>query len=464
MMRGLPYRTRLTLAYTAIVAVAVLLLGTIAFATVRFTLDAAMLNRLETTAMAIRSVVDIKRGRIKDLDHEDHEQFLSILGGGIDGLARRDDGSIVASNLAVPPKPLLAIVGVNAERRGRVTLAGGDVTYVAMPIDDDGHHYGSLLAWQSSAAYDDAARSTLYALIVAGLIVVAAAGAVGGTIARRMLRPVTDLSDMISDIEATSLAERVAWDGPDDELGRLCITFDRLLDRLELAFAHERRFTADASHELRTPLSVLRAEVELALSQERSPQVYRETLLRLQRETQRLETLAESLLLTARHDAGLGTRHVVSLASVARDAMSRMQPLADQRGISLNSGAADDVNVNADPGLLERAIVALIDNALRFAPPGGNVHVTTGSDEAFATISVRDDGAGFSDLALVDATTRFWRDDESRSGTGTGLGLSIVRSIVERHDGTIALENGPDGGAVVKLTLPRAPAAETAMV
>jgi two-component system OmpR family sensor kinase len=455
-MRALPYRTRLTLAYTAIVAVAVILLGTVAFITVRLTLDAALVNRLQTTALAIRSVVDVKHGRVKALDHEDRVQFLSILGGGVDGLAQRSDGSVVASNLAAPPQAIRALAGSAVMRRGDVRLKDGVVTYVALPIDEDGAHYGTLLAWQSRNTYDDAVRSTLFALLVAGLCVIAAAAAAGGTIARRMLQPVTDLSEMISDIEATSLSERIAWEGPDDELGRLCLTFDRLLDRLETAFDRERRFTADASHELRTPLSVLRAEVELALNHERTPEVYRETLLRLQREIKRLETLAESLLLTARHDAGMGVQSDVSLELLVEAATSRMQPLALQRNIVLSHDARTDARVNADPALVERAIVALIDNALRFARPAGNVLVDTDKGDVFASISVIDDGEGFSDDALREATTRFWRDDEARSGSGTGLGLSIVRSIVERHGGTIELHNSPSGGAVAKLMLPLA--------
>jgi signal transduction histidine kinase len=450
--RQLAYGTRLTLAYTAIVAVAVALLGAVAFATVRLTLDTTLDTRLETTAKAIRSIVDVRRGELAALDREDREQFSAILGQRVNGAVLRRDGSLLASNLAAPPAAILHAIVNPAAGHGRVAVAGSTISYVAVPIVERGVRYGTTAAWESRSAYDDAVRITLIALGLAGLLVIAAAAAAGGALTRRMLQPVTELSAMISEIEATDLTERLAWAGPDDELGMLCATFDRLLDRLETAFDRERRFIADASHELRTPLTVMRAEVELALMHERTPEAYRAALLRLQRETQRLETLAQSLILTTRDDASIAVHPVVAGAVAAR-ATEHMQPLASARGIALTCAVVADVEVMGDAQMLERAIVALIDNALRFAR--SRVEVTVEAGDGIATIVVRDDGPGFSDAARDAATRRFWRDDPARSGNGTGLGLAIARSIAERHRGTLALDNATAGtGAVVTLTLP----------
>jgi len=453
--RQLALRTRLTLAYTAIVAVAVLLLGTVAFVTVRFTLDTSRDTRLETTAKAIRSVVDVKDGGLNPLDPEDRQQLQAVLGERVDGAVLRNDGSLLASNLASPPAAILRAIADRAKPRGTVVVAKTTLSYVATPIAKHGVRYGTAAAWEPRSTSDDAVAITLIALSIAGLVVIAAAAAAGGTLTRRMLRPVTELSAMISDIEATDLTERLVWDGPDDELGRLCTTFDRLLDRLETAFERERRFIADASHELRTPLSVMRAEVELALMHDRSPEAYRSALMRLQRETQRLEALAQSLLLTARYDAGTLVLVPVAIARIAEEAASRMQPLATTRRIGLTFEATTNVEVMGDDAMLEGAIVALIENALRFSRTRVGITVTANPGEAEMTIAVSDDGPGFSQAALREATGRFWRDDPARSGAGTGLGLAIVRSAIERHQGTIALRNGPDGiGAVVVLTVP----------
>jgi two-component system, OmpR family, sensor kinase len=452
-MHRMTIRARLILAYSAIVAVAVLLLGGVAFVTVRFALERAFQTRLDTTARAIRSVVDVKHGRLHNLDYEDLLQLQTLLGQGLNGAVLRSDGSLLASNLAVPPAALLTSIATSAAASsGLARVDRGTTAYDVLPIVEAGRRYGTIMAWQSRDVYNDVERITLIALGVAGFVVIAAAAAAGGTIIGRTLRPVIELSAMISEIEATDLGERLDWQGPDDELGRLCNTFDRLLDRLETVFERERRFIADASHELRTPLSVMRAEVELALMHERSPEAYRSALQRLQRETYRLEVLAQSLILTARDDATSVTVNVPA-AGVAERAAARMQPLATSRGITLTCTASSAVEITADADMMERAIVTLGDNALRFAR--SRIEIGVSSNSTMVDIAVSDDGPGFSDDALRDATGRFWRDDPARSGEGTGLGLAIARSIIERHRGTIELQNTSTGtGAVVVLTVP----------
>jgi two-component system OmpR family sensor kinase len=452
--RNLAFRTRLMLAYSAIVAAAVILLGSIAFITVHVALDTAFRTRLDTTAKAMRSTVDVRGGRLQEMHSEDLIQFEQLLGQGLNGAALRRDGSLMVSNLASPPIAILeSIAKVTASTEDPIYVDKGSALYVVLPIIENGVRYGTIVAWESRGVYDDMERITILGLAVAGIVVIVAAAAMGGALTGHMLKPVTVMSALMSDIEATSLGERLAWDGADDELGRLCVTFDKLLDRLETAFARERRFIADASHELRTPLSVMRAEVELAMMHDRSPEGYRSALARLQRETQRLETLAQSLILTTRDHSRSMPLLPVATRNVATRAAERMQPLAVSRHITLTSTSETDASVMADADMLERAIVALIDNALRFARK--TVAVMVESDGSDVRISVGDDGPGFSDDALIQATARFWRDDPARSGNGTGLGLAIARTIVERHNGTIVLRNASSGaGAIVDLTLP----------
>jgi signal transduction histidine kinase len=455
MNRRVTFQMRLVLAITAIVAFAVVLLGAIAFATVRISLESSLDTRLGTTVRAIRSVVDVRHGRMQNLEGEDRAEFLSLLGQRVNGAVLRADGSVMASDLTHPPSAVIAAIAATHAPHGIVNTNSGDIVYVTQPIADNGKLLGTAAAWESRSSFDDALRATTTALIGAGIVLVLIAAAAGGLLARRVLRPVTELSAMISHIEASDLAERLKWDGPNDELGRLCMTFDRLLDRLETAFNRERRFIADASHDLRTPLTVMRAEAELALMHERTPGEYRTTLQRLQAETRRLETFAQSLLLSARQDAGAGAPVPLAIDAVAQRATERMRPLAIARTIALTNGSAGPALALGDADALESAVVALIDNALRFAPAGGNVDVATLHDEQTVTIVVSDSGPGFTNDGLREATGRFWRDDPARSGAGSGLGLSIARSIVEHHQGTIILRNGETGGAIVALTLPR---------
>ena len=284
------------------------------------------------------------------------------------------------------------------------------------------------------------------------------AAAIGGWFARRLLRPLADVSAVISHIEATDLSERLAWTGADDELGRLCSTFDRLLDRLEAAFDHQRRFTSDASHELRTPLSVMRAEIELALARERDADAYRRALARLQAETTRLEALIESLLLSARGDAVAITTTPVSLDEVARHVIDRMHTPAKAANVTLEHRACERAVSRGDRQLIESATLAIVDNAIRHSPSNGTVRLTVDVSDRWARLAVSDDGAGFSERALTDAMQRFWRDDPARSGNHAGLGLSIADAIARRHGGTLELHNDAHAGATVRLALPLADA------
>jgi signal transduction histidine kinase len=456
MMHRLAFRTRLTIAYTTILALALLLFSGIAFIAIRLTLNAQLQSRIQTTETAIRSVPDIRHGQVV-FDPDDRAQFLEMLAEShVNGVTVASDGRVLLSNVAHPPRELLAALRGRAPRYGDLRTGAETLTFAVEPISQGNRSYGATAVWSSQELADGAARSALVALLGATLALIVIAGLFGGWLARRLLRPVADLSELISDIEATDLSERLAWTGPDDELGRLCTTFDRLLDRLEYAFDHQRRFTADASHELRTPISVMRAEIELALARERDAGDYRRALQRLQAETTRLEALIESLLLTARGASGTAALQLVSLDEIARRAIDRMTTPAQLARVTLALDANADAYALADPPLIESATLALVDNAIHHTPPGGSVRVAVLANDAWVQLSVADSGSGFSERALLEATQRFWRDDPARSGKGMGLGLSIAHAIAAQHDGRIELRNDERAGAVVDLWLPRA--------
>jgi signal transduction histidine kinase len=450
-LRRLRYGTRITIVYTVIVAIALLAFSALAFGVVRWSLATSTATRLETTAAGVRGIPDVKHGHIA-LDADDRRQFLGLLNDNrIDGAAVDNSGHVLLSNLADPPAELVGRGG-SAAPLG-VVHHGAVANSISQPIvAKNGAVAGFVVVWSPRRGDDEVARITVLSLLAACIATVAVAAIAGGIVIRRMLQPIVDLNAMISAIEASDLGERLDWDGPDDELGRLCAAFDRLLDRLQSAFERERRFTANASHELRTPLAVMRAEIELTLLRSREGEAYRETLRRLQSETNRLEALVESLLLTARSDAGLAALVARPVAAIARGAVARLDALAAERNVRIGVRGDDDAWALIDPALLESALVALLDNALRYTAAGGDVDVTVQREDRDVALTVADGGDGFSPDALRLATQRFWRDDASRSGRGMGLGLAIVAAIVERHGGSIELRN--DGGGVVELRIP----------
>jgi signal transduction histidine kinase len=230
-----------------------------------------------------------------------------------------------------------------------------------------------------------------------------------------------------------------------------------MLDRLQSAFERERRLSSDASHELRAPLSVIRAEADLALLRERAPADYRRALETIASEADALEALTADLLAAARggtgDDAALGP---VDLSQVAAAVAQRMSVLAQPRRVHIDTVAARPAVVHGNRALIERALVSVVHNALKYSPEAGCIELRVSDRECDAELLVRDGGPGFSREALQRGTDRFWRDDDARALDGSGLGLSLAKTIVERFGGSIALSNAGDSGAVVRMIFPAA--------
>jgi signal transduction histidine kinase len=240
-----------------------------------------------------------------------------------------------------------------------------------------------------------------------------------------------------------------------DEIARLATTLNEMLARLEAAFAHERRFVADASHELRTPLALLRAELELALRRPRSAQELERTVRSAVEETERLSRLAEDLLLIARADQDALPIRAQAVAvdevlgAVADRFAARSAALG--RRVSTNETA---LMAEADRERLDQALSGLVDNALRHGQ--GDVVLSALEEGDSVVLHVTDEGEGFPPGFREIAFDRFSRTDEARSRGGSGLGLSIVALIAAAHGGSAGAENRPSAGADVWISVPRA--------
>ena len=231
--------------------------------------------------------------------------------------------------------------------------------------------------------------------------------------------------------------------GSRDEVSRLAETLNDMLDRLEAAFEHERRFVADASHELRTPLALLRTELELALRRPRSRDELELALRSAAEETERLTRLAEDLLLIARSDQGSlpVRRERVSARDLLADVAERFAGRAERLGRSVEVDDGEDAALDADPVRLEQALGNLVDNALTHGR--GQVRLSVVSLPKRVELHVTDEGAGFPAGFAERAFDRFSRADEARSPGGTGLGLAIVQLIASAHGGVAGVSNPP---------------------
>ncbi|MGC1760301.1 MAG: HAMP domain-containing sensor histidine kinase, partial [Candidatus Cybelea sp.] len=251
---------------------------------------------------------------------------------------------------------------------------------------------------------------------------------------------------------AHDLSGRLNADGR-DELGRLCASFDRMLDRLQSAFERERRFVADASHELRAPLAVLRAETDLALRRQRDNNEYRAALLSIARESARLEELVDELLAVARAEVDARQRQTLDAGELVRQLGDRVRPAAATRGIDVRVEAAGTALAQANRATLERALLAIVHNAIEYGRDDGVVSLRALRNNDAVRIEIADDGPGFTPDALAHATERFWRGNAAHPRGGTGLGLAIARTIVEANRGSMELANAASGGAIVTIVL-----------
>jgi signal transduction histidine kinase len=283
--------------------------------------------------------------------------------------------------------------------------------------------------------------------------------AVGWTIAGRVLAPIAHITDVAREIQARELSRRIDLAGPDDELKRLADTFDSMLSRLDVAFASQRRFVADASHELRTPLAIIKANLDLALTDAQATAESRATAAAvIERAIARMARLTDDLLALARLDAPATGREPVHVAGLVEDAAEEFAAAAAGRGIAIDVETTAAGPVLGDRDVLKRALTNLLDNAVRVA--GSRVALSHGETDGSAWIAVSDDGPGIEAEHQASIFDRFWRPDDGRSrpGGGSGLGLAIVRQIAEAHGGTVEVESTPGEGArfVLRLPLPAA--------
>ncbi|MFF9091431.1 sensor histidine kinase [Streptomyces sp. NPDC014991] len=290
-------------------------------------------------------------------------------------------------------------------------------------------------------------------LMIAGIGVAGAATA-GIAISRAGLRPVQDLTDVAERIAHTQdLTVRIPVHGK-DEIARLSRTFNTMTETLAVSRDRQQQLIADAGHELRTPLTSLRANIQLLLRSHTSgrkipEQVMRELLHSVESQVSELATLIADLQELSRPDANLGKEPVpvVALHEVASRALKRVKHRAS--GLDFTS-ELDEWYVSSDPAALERAVVNLLDNAVKFSPPGAAVSLQLRDGR----LTVKDQGPGISADELPRVFDRFWRSPTARSLPGSGLGLAIVAKAVQQAGGTVTLQAAKPQGTEAIISIP----------
>jgi signal transduction histidine kinase len=302
--------------------------------------------------------------------------------------------------------------------------------------------------------------SKLLSISLLGLAVMtAASGGLGWFMSGRVLRPVRVITETARRASEQHLGERLKLDGAKDELKELADTFDDMLERLDGAFATQRRFVANASHELRTPLAVMRTAIDVTLAKP-SPTERQLTgvAVRVRRSIDTAETMVEALLTLAVSDQGKLSTEFADLATWAEDAIDAAAPEIERLDLRVDA-ELDPAETTGDPQLLERMIWNLVDNAVRHNEPGGWISLRTGGSDAAAYLEIANSGPFIPDDAVPSLFEPF-RRMAARTGVrdGAGLGLSIARSVVTAHRATVTARSQPDGGLNISVVIPRDPA------
>jgi signal transduction histidine kinase len=284
------------------------------------------------------------------------------------------------------------------------------------------------------------------------VVVIALAGILGWIAAGRALRPVQRIAAAARAASEDNLSARVALRGPRDELHELAETFDEMLDRLQAAFEGQRRFIANASHELRTPLAVMRATVDVVLDNpDSTPADLRDMATDIRAAVDHAEHLIGALLILARNERGLTIHDEVDLATVAEDVLDTTD-LGDRRV----HATLEPADISGDPVLVERLIANLVDNAVRYNSPAGDIWVSTGTLANKSRLTVANTGPLISPVDADNIFEPFQRLNDRASHEGFGLGLTIVASIAAVHGGTATARPRDDGGLSITITLPSA--------
>ncbi|MBR5559806.1 MAG: HAMP domain-containing protein [Clostridia bacterium] len=308
----------------------------------------------------------------------------------------------------------------------------------------------------SAGVYDALAHYGVWLLPLLGFV------ALGGgyLITARAFRPVKEMTDLASSIAGGGdLSRRVATQEgrTGDELHTLAATLNAMLERLQRAFDHERQFTSDAAHELRTPLNAMRIQGEYALTKE-SGEEKDEAIVRMLEKNEEMHALVSQLLMIARMDAGqTPLEDSCDLAQMIAQAAEDMQPVADERGVRIETDAAPDAGcvVRGSRAMLMRAIVNLTDNAIRYGKENGCIRMALQTGEDDVRVIISDDGEGIAAKDLPHVFERFWRADSARTSQGTGIGLAIVRAAARMHGGEAYAQSEAGKGSSFIIYLPK---------
>ena len=446
LLRRLPIRAKLTLAYTGAIALMLSVIGLFLYFHFKSGLDAGLNTTLRARADDVAAVVG--QEGVAGLSRD----RALLAGGDLVTQVLDPEGRVLFSTSGVGAAPLVSPARVREARTGSLYIDRGESERFLVRR---GPGDRTVLVVRASLAQRERALDLLNgALLVGGGLTLIVMALAGYTLAGAVLRPMEEMREAAAEISDADPGARLPLPPAEDEVYRLGVTLNGMLARLEDARERERGFFSDASHELRTPLTLLKTEVEIALRKENPPEALRAALRTAGAETDRLINLAEDLLLVARSDSGAMEldRRTAPASEVMRRVERRFRVRARESGRPLTVVDGEELTLEVDVPRVEQALSNLVENALRHGD--GAIDLVARAENGHAVLHVLDDGPGVPDDFLPHAFERFSRAQSGRTGDGTGLGLAIVQLIARAHGGRAGIGNRPAGGTDAWLELP----------
>ena len=463
---------RLVTWYASLLAILFLLLGTVTFAAVANYLQ---VNLRENQTRRARQIADTLLANLSETGEpslgasvetlyapEANDRFMRITRASADSPARVLFQSGEPRDRGFDPAAVAALTSLpDGDSWRKVQLPDGAALMVAAVAHRAASGTRYIAEVGASTAPIDATIKRLLIVLGAGFPVAMLLAVTGGFfLVRRALAPVDRIAQKAEAITQHSLSERLPVAESGDEIERLSVSLNHMINRLEEAVQSSKRFVADASHELRTPLTVMRGELEsLMAGREVTPRI-RETLGSLLEEVDRLAAVVEGLLALSRLDAGEARSESVrfDLGELVANTAGQMSLLAEDKDIAVSCDTAPHVYVDGDRARMKQLVVNLLDNAIKYTPNGGSVGLRVGREDSQAVFEVSDTGIGIPQEALPHVFERFFRVERSRTREqgGAGLGLSIVKSICAAHGASVDVQSSPEQGSRFRIRLPLA--------
>ncbi|MCU0510222.1 MAG: cell wall metabolism sensor histidine kinase WalK [Anaerolineae bacterium] len=459
-------RTRLTLWYTGLLALTLLLLGILIYSVVGRILIVNLQERLVAQAEDVIAVIQQENdpmavmlsARAKlptSIDAFGSQYFVQIVQ--LNGRVAQLSENLRGQRL---PVPSVLLQNLEAGRPRYMTVQAGDVRLhvASMPIPIGNQVVGVVEVAALMANIDDALAVVRRALLFGSVLALIFAAVGGSILARAALQPIKNVTETAQQITGTSdLSQRIPMGAVNDEVGQLTATVNDMLGRLETSFDTQQRLVADVSHELRTPLTTIQGNLDLLRrGAADDPTMRNESLAAIGNETARMRRLVNDLLLLAQADAGLQLQlQPVELDTLILDVYRQGQVISQNTGVRVRLGTEDQAVVLGDADRLRQLLLNLVDNAIKYTPSGGDVTLTLKREAGWVLVSVADTGCGIPEEDLPHIFERFYRADRSRARPGgAGLGLSIAKWVAEAHGGELEVESEVGQGTVFTLYLP----------